>query len=209
MLAVHVSPHTLRTIEEHDVARRVLYAARNDGALPRGYHPGLLQAHDRKPYPATLEDITALAADVRDANFRIMTSPEGIHVFNKDGHHTAQDAFDLFPKLGVEGDGAHAFYLGAELMKAEIAWRLGKRYVQDEPLAWGVAAKAPEQDRSRLKDAGHTLTAKKKQLMPYIRETILTTVSKAGKVHIAPLGIMPSATAGSSRLSGRRPRWTI
>ena len=73
----------------------------------------------------------------------------------------AQDAFELFPGLGVENDGAHAFYLGAELMKAEIAWRLGKRYAQDEPLAWGAAAPGKQQDRLRLAEAGHTLKAKK------------------------------------------------
>ncbi|MEP9396530.1 DUF6513 domain-containing protein [Mesorhizobium sp. KR2-14] len=161
VLVVHVSPHTVRTVEEHDLARRILFAARADGALPRDYHPGLLQVHDRKPYVATLEDIEALAASVRDANFRIMTAEDGIHIFNSKGHAVATDAFELFAGLGVENDGAHAFYLGAELMKAEIAWRLGKRYAQDEPLAWGVAAPAPEADRTRLAEAGHTLRAKK------------------------------------------------
>jgi dihydropteroate synthase-like protein len=158
-LVVHVSPHTVRTVEEHDVARRTLFAARTDGALPRGYHPGLLQVHDRKPYPATIEDIDALASSVRDSNFRIVTAPDGIHVFNVKGHSVATDAFSLFKRLGVETDGAHAFYLGAELMKAEIAWRLEKRYVQDEPLDWGVAAAAPEADRTRLAAPGHTLRA--------------------------------------------------
>ena len=100
---------------------------------------------------------------MRDANFRIMTAEDGIHVFNGKGHAVAQDAFELFAGLGVESDGAHAFYLGAELMKAEIAWRLGKRYAQDEPLAWGVAAPAPETDRTRLAEAGHTLRAKKER----------------------------------------------
>jgi dihydropteroate synthase-like protein len=162
VLVVHVSPHTVRTVEEHDIARRILFAARNDGALPRGYHSGLLQVHDRKPYPASVDDIAALAAEVRDANFRIFTAEDGIHIFNGKGHRIATDAFELFVGLNVEDDGAHAFYLGAELMKAEIAWRLGKRYVQDEPLAWGVAAPAPEADRTRLAEAGHTLQAKKK-----------------------------------------------
>lgn len=161
VLTVHVSPHTVRTVEEHDIARRILFAARSDGALPRGYDAGLLQVHDRKPYAASLDDIAALAADVRDANFRIMTAEDGIHIFNSKGHAVAIDAFELFPGLGVENDGAHAFYLGAELMKAEIAWRLGKRYAQDEPLAWGVAAPAPEADRTRLAEAGHTLRSKK------------------------------------------------
>jgi hypothetical protein len=62
----------------------------------------------------------------------------------------------------VEADGAHAFYLGTELMKAEIAFRLGKRYAQDEPLGWGVAVDRPEEDRTRLAEAGHTLRAKSK-----------------------------------------------
>lgn len=161
VLVVNVSPHTRRTVEEHDIARRILFAARRNAALPRGYANGLLQVHDRKPYASTVEDIARLAADVRDRNYRIMTAEDGIHVFNGEGHHVAQDAFELFPRLGVETDGGHAFYLGAELTKAETAWRLGKRYAQDEPLDWGVGAELPEQDRLRLREAGHTLRGKK------------------------------------------------
>ncbi|RFC66789.1 MULTISPECIES: DUF6513 domain-containing protein [Mesorhizobium] len=161
VLVVNVSPHTHRTVEEHDIARRILFAARRDAALPRGYSNGLLQVHDRKPHPSTIEDIHRLAADVRDGNYRIMTAEDGIHIFNAKGHHVARDAFDLFPKLGVEADGGHAFYLGAELSKAETAWKLGKRYAQDEPLDWGVGADLPEQDRLRLREAGHTLRGKK------------------------------------------------
>jgi dihydropteroate synthase-like protein len=161
VLVVNVSPHTVRTVEEHDRARRIMFAARKDHALPRGYDAGLLQVHERKPFTSTVDDIEALAAEVRDANFRIMTAADGIHVFNSRGHEVATDAFELFSGLGVETDGAHAFYLGAELMKAEIAWRLGKRYAQDEPLAWGVAAPKPETDRLRLAEAGHTLRVKK------------------------------------------------
>ena len=67
------------------------------------------------------------------------------------------------PSSVSSSDGAHAFYLGTELAKAEIAWRLGKRYAQDEPLDWGVAADAPVDDKTRLKEAGHTLIAKKKR----------------------------------------------
>ncbi|RCS24446.1 dihydropteroate synthase [Phyllobacterium salinisoli] len=161
VLVVNVSPHTMRTVEEHDRARRIMFAAKRDHALPRGYDAGLLQVHDRKPYPNSNEDIDALAGAVRDANFRIMTAADGIHIFNRDGHRVAQDAFELFPGLHVENDGAHAFYLGAELTKAELAWKLGKRYVQDEPLPWGVAVPPAEEDRMRLAKAGHTLRAKK------------------------------------------------
>ena len=43
LLVVQVSPHTRRTIEEHDVARRIMFAARADASLPRDYSAALLQ----------------------------------------------------------------------------------------------------------------------------------------------------------------------
>jgi len=123
----------------------------------------LLALHDKKPFPADPDEIASMAREVRDTNFRIEAAADGIHVYNRDGHHTAQDAMSFFPKLGVENDGPHAFYLGTELMKAETAFRLGKRYAQDEPLDWGVAADAPADDKTRLKEGGHTLIAKRKR----------------------------------------------
>ena len=159
VLVVQVSPHTRRTIEEHDQARRLMFAAREDASLPKGYRTRLLQLHDKLPFPVTTTEIAEVAGAVKDRNFRIETAQDGIHVYNRDGHHVARDAFSLFEKLGVESDGAHAFYLGAELMKAETAWKLGKRFAQDEPLDWGCAVDEANEDRTRLKDAGHTLRA--------------------------------------------------
>jgi dihydropteroate synthase-like protein len=163
VLVVQVSPHTRRTVEEHDLARRIMFASRAEHELPKDYADGLLCLHARRPFPQSPEEITEAAREVRDRNFRIEIADDGIHIYNRDGHHIARDVFDLFPKLGVEADGAHAFYLGAELARAEIAWRLAKRYAQDEPLDWGVAADAPAEDKTRLKEAGHTLIAKRKR----------------------------------------------
>ena len=157
ILVVQVSPHTRRTIQEHDAARRMMFAAREDRSLPRDYGGALVQLHDRSPFPNSPEEIAELAGQIKDANFRIETADDGIHVYSRDGHHVAQDAFSLFPKLGVGSDAPHAFYLGAELMKAEIAWRLGKRYAQDEPLDWGCAVDRLAEDLTRLRVAGHTL----------------------------------------------------
>ncbi len=161
VLAVHVSPHTRRTIQEHDAARRIMFAAAADHSLPKGYGRALLQVHDRAPFPNSSEEIAELAAQVKDDNFRVETAADGIHVYNRAGHFVSEDAFALFDKLGVESDGAHAFYLGAELMKAEIAFRLGKRYAQDEPLDWGCGADKRAEDATRLSAAGHTLRARK------------------------------------------------
>jgi dihydropteroate synthase-like protein len=157
VLVVQVSPHTRRTIEEHDAARRIMFAARADHSLPKDYGAALLSLHDRKPFPNTPEEIAELAAQIADRNFRIETAADGIHVYARGVHHVARDAFALFPKLALGDDAGHAFYLGAELQKAEIAWRLGKRYIQDEPLDWGCAVDRAADDLTRLRTAGHTL----------------------------------------------------
>jgi dihydropteroate synthase-like protein len=162
VLVVQVSPHTRRTLQEHDAARRVMFAARDDASLPKGYGSALLALHDKKPFPSSLSEIAELAGEVRDANFRIEVAEDGIHVFNRKIHCVAQTAMALFTELNVEHDGPHAFYLGTELMKAEIAWRLGKRYAQDSPLDWGCAADRPVEDLSRLAEPGQTLRAGKR-----------------------------------------------
>ena len=49
VLVVHVSSHTRRTVEEHDAARRMMFAAKADSALPKGYGRRLLALHDKRP----------------------------------------------------------------------------------------------------------------------------------------------------------------
>jgi hypothetical protein len=133
-----------------------MFAARADGGLPKHYGNALLSLHDRRPFPNAPREIAELAAQVRDDNFRIEVADDGIHVYNRHGHYIGQDAMSLYPTLGVAADGAHAFYLGAELMKAEIAWRLGKRYAQDAPLDWGAAADLPDEDLTAPHPVGPT-----------------------------------------------------
>lgn len=161
LLTVQVSPHTRRTLQEHDAARRLMYAARADRALPKGYSDALLQVHDKRPWSATPAEIAELARELRDANFRIEVAADGVHIFAKHFHALASDAMSLYPRLGVEHDGGHAFYLGVELMKAELAFKLGKRYRQDEPLDFGVALDKVEEDATRFREMGHTLRKSK------------------------------------------------
>jgi len=161
VLVVQVSPHTRRTIQEHDAARRMMFAARADHSLPQGYGGALVQLHDRSPFPNSPQDIADVAAQVKDRNFRIEVAEDGIHIYNGEGHHVAQDSLSLFEKLRLDGDAPHAFYLGTELMKAEIAWRLGKRFAQDEPLDWGCAVDRALEDLTRLREVGHTLRGAK------------------------------------------------
>ena len=74
---------------------------------------------------------------------------------------TATDPFELYARLDLlQGNAPHAFYLGVELGRAQIAWQLGKRYVQDEPLKWGCAVRtATGQDTASPHAEGTTLKA--------------------------------------------------
>jgi dihydropteroate synthase-like protein len=160
ILATQVSQHARKAVREADLARRILYAAREASRLPKLIDDGLLALHERAPFPLSRAEIESLYQQIKDPSYRILVSPEGLHIFNRDGFHTAASPFDLYPKLGVEQDGGHAFYLGVELARAEIAWRLGKRYSQDEPLQWGCQVDAPDTqavDPHAYKPAGTTL----------------------------------------------------
>ena len=141
VLTTEVSPHAHTAVREVDIARRIMHAAKRDANLPQRYHHGLMALKDRKPFPHTSDEVAQTAAAIKDPSFRIQLTREGIHVYNRDGHRIATDPFDLFPGLGVEDDASHAFYLGVELGRAQIAWQLGKRYLQDNELEWGVAAR--------------------------------------------------------------------
>jgi dihydropteroate synthase-like protein len=139
ILTTQVSAHASGVIREADRGRRVMYAAREAGDLPQGFGETLLALHSLDPFPWSAEEIAATAAEIKDPSFRVQISPDGLHIYNRDGLRTATDPFKLFPHLGLEHDGSHAFYLGVELARAQIAWQLGKRYVQDSELDWGVA----------------------------------------------------------------------
>lgn len=146
VLTTSVSPHAVNAIAEADVARRVMYAAREDRRLPRDYSNGLLGLHDRRPFVYTDDEIAEFAAVIKDPSFRIQVNETGLHIYNREGHYKDTDPFKLYPHLKVDEDASHAFYLGVELARAQIAWQLGKRYKQDEELEWGcnTEQKKPE-----------------------------------------------------------------
>ncbi len=161
VLAVQVSPHCRTAIKEFDRARREFFAARKAEALPQGFGEGLMALRDRKGFASSPEEIKALAAEIRDQNYRIEVAEDGIHIYNRNGHHVSDDPFQLYPHLDTRADPGHAFYLGVETARAEIAHRLGKRYAQDEPLQFGVVAEtkgaADDAHLMKFKEAGSTL----------------------------------------------------
>ena len=162
VLVVQVSPHCRRAVAETDAARRLMFAAREAASLPVRFSPALLALRDRKPFASTPAEIAALAAEIADENYRVDVGADGIHLYNRRGHHVAGDPFALFEHLDVAGDASHAFYLGVETARAQIAWQLGKRYVQDRPLDWGSAVDRQADDLTRLQAPGATLQARRR-----------------------------------------------
>ncbi len=160
-LVVQVSPHCRRAVAEADRARRLFYYAHCQQRLPVGIDGGLMGLRDRRPYTYTSRELSELAAMIRDPNFRIAVAEDGVHVMNRDGHQIGDDPFGLYPQLGLEEDAGHAFYMGVELARAEIAWRLGKKYNQDNPLNWGVAAATAGKDPTCFDAPGPTRSKKK------------------------------------------------
>lgn len=161
VLAVQVSPHCRTAVKEFDRARREYYAAKAANALPQGFGEGLMALRDRKGFASTPEEIRTLATQIRDQNYRIEVAEDGIHIYNRNGHHVSDDPFELYKHIDTRADAGHAFYLGVETARAEIAYRLGKRYAQDEPLGFGVVAEtkgaADDAHLLQFKEAGSTL----------------------------------------------------
>lgn len=157
VLTTSVSLHARRAVREADIARRVMHAAREAQVLPKGIDGDLATVHAKRPFPYSPAEIDEFARQVRDPNFRVQVSAEAIHVYNRDGHLRGGDPFEFYSDLHLEADGGHAFYMGVQLARAEIAWRLGKRFDQDQPLDWGCAVDRPEQDLSVWCAPGETM----------------------------------------------------
>ncbi len=66
-------------------------------------------------------------------NGRIVCEHESVTIVGR----SAKEILDTVIRLNLVSRLDHAGYLGRELMKAEIALKLGKNYVQDEPLNFG------------------------------------------------------------------------
>lgn len=146
VLTTEVIPWARGAVREIDVARRLMYAARSLGVVPKHIDDRLLTVKDARPKYSTEAEVRALQAAITDPNFRIYTTRDAICVFNNRLFVMGTDIQALFDALDV-ADPSHAFYLGRELMKARLALMLGKTYVQEQPLRWGYLT--PARDESR------------------------------------------------------------
>ena len=161
ILTTEVSTHCSSVIKENDLARRIILASSMNNTTPKHIDSGLLTTHEEDPFKYEFEEIKKLKKNVKDTNYRIMISDKGIHLFNKNIFETYTDPYDFFESIDVGDDTGHAFYLGIELARAQIAKQLGKSYEQDEELNWGCLVDEVVDDKLKFKEAGPTYKKKK------------------------------------------------
>ncbi len=145
------------SVRELDVARRMMSFAISHASLPKHIDPRLVMLRDAKLVQMSGDELEQIADRITDPNYRIVVQDDAIHLFNRDGHWSGRDPFDLIRQASAAGkkplDPLHAFYLGYELCKAATALALHKQYTQDEPLQWGFLT-VPEQSHvQRLPEA--------------------------------------------------------
>jgi len=129
-------------IAEFDAARKLVHHAITNQVIPKHIDSSLVMLRDSKLKPQSDESLNALAAALTDANFRIFAEQSGVHLMNKHGHWKGDQPFQIFAAAlaaNPDIDPSHAFYLGYEMARAEMTRLLGKRYVQDEAIGFGVA----------------------------------------------------------------------
>ena len=156
-LCTQVSEHCNKAIIEGNFARRIMHTTKTYSMPPKDISNKLLNLHERKPFPYSTSELKEMWSNVKDKNYRIYVNQDGIHVFNNKNFFTEQDAAEFYQHLDIKNDDGHAYYLGMELARAEIAFLLGKRYDQDEILKWGCSVEISEDDIMKFKTAGHTM----------------------------------------------------
>lgn len=132
-------------VAEFDAARRLVHHAVAARTIPKHISSALVMLRDSRLKSTSAEALQKLAAALTDANFRIYAENGELHLMNRHGHWHGSDAFRLFEAAASAQtensrplDSSHAFYLGYELARAEISLHLGKQYVQDESMKWGL-----------------------------------------------------------------------
>ena len=133
-------------IAEFDAARKLLHHAITNQVIPKHIDSSLVMLRDSNLKPQSEESLNALAAALTDANFRIFAEQSGVHLMNKHGHWNGGQPFQIFAAAlaaNPDIDPSHAFYLGYEMARAEMTRLLGKRYVQDEAVNFGIAGTLP------------------------------------------------------------------
>jgi len=136
VLTTEVAPWARGSVQELDIARRLMHYALTEGVLPKRIETGLLTIKESRLIRQDEVTLREMQTALTDLNIRIFIDDTNIYAFNADLFVADTDIEAIFDQLGIDEAG-HAFYLGQELTKARLALQLGKNYRQDQPLNWG------------------------------------------------------------------------
>ena len=151
------SPKARGSVRETVTASRMMFIAGRKDALPKDLGLDLLVLKEKRwvemPYDRSVEEMAEVVSAEPDDNleldkagwFRIGVDREekavvAIHYMKAGKPHLvvkgkdAREVYQTILRRGLVGRYDHAAYFGKELMKAELALRLGRSYVQDDPL---------------------------------------------------------------------------
>ena len=154
VLTTEVINYARSSVRECDLARRLVHYAVHESVPPKNLSDALVVLRDRKLLSYSDDEIKTLAANIKDHNYRIIADNGQINLMGDRQLWQSADPFELFDQLATSApknlDPSHAFYLGYEMCKAELANQLGKNYSQDETLDWGHLT-VSEPNRHRLR----------------------------------------------------------
>ncbi|MBN1904462.1 MAG: dihydropteroate synthase [Deltaproteobacteria bacterium] len=136
LLTTEVISWAKGSVKELDRARRLMHYAYENHMPPKRINYDLVMLKDPPFDLYDEEELRGMQKEIEDKNYRIFTDNKMIYLFNRDIFIYGNEPQEIFDRLKVTDTG-HAFYLGKELERAALAIRLGKRYVQEEPLRWG------------------------------------------------------------------------
>lgn len=151
------------SVRECAIARQMTWLARRERSPLKRLSDQLVIARDARLAAWPDDQLQQLASQIRDRNYRLFSGKEKLSACGDGQLWQDVDPFALFdrllatqrPHVGPE----HAFYLGYELCKAELAMQLGKRYIQDESLDWGyLTVREPERHRLMKRNSAERLT---------------------------------------------------
>jgi dihydropteroate synthase-like protein len=159
VLTTEVIPWARGAVREIDIARRLMHYAITHTTIPKGIDDRLVTVKDPEVLTYSETELRALQAQITDPNFRIFADATGITVLNNETFVRGTDIQDIFARLGVD-EPTHAFYLGKELARAQLAMSLGKTYRQEGSLSWGYLTPP---DDARAEHVKLTATTRKRR----------------------------------------------
>lgn len=143
-------------VRELDRGRRLVHYSVKERILPKRVEEGLVMLRDPRVRAHGEQTLKEFAEQIKDPNFRLFAEADLLHAMNANMYLRGTDPFELFDEIQKRQsiDAGHAFYLGYELAKAVTALTLGKNYVQDQALRWGLLTAPEKSHPARMKHDG-------------------------------------------------------